>query len=210
MVLALGPAPTSHSAGHADNAELRDLFEQDQAARSDESSFYANAEQVHAFDRMRRLRVLRLLDDEHAKTSKDFFHAAMVLQHGESPLEYKLANELCKRAVAIDPNNKTAKWLGAASWDRYQRSIGKPQWYGTQFTIVDGKYYLMEADLSRVSDEERKAVGTRTVEQIKEYLKKQNGTSEASLDPAPTQAGVWNPGMPAPKPKPATMPATQP
>lgn len=204
ILFALLPSATQP----ADNPELQELFEQDQAARQDDS-FYKNGDQVHAFDTMRRMRVLRLLDDGVPKTPHDFFHAAMVLQHGDSPLDYKLSNELCKKAVAMDPNFRGAKWLGAASWDRYLHSLGKPQIYGTQFTIVDGKYYLMKADFSQVTDDERRTVGTRTVNEIREYLKKQNGTAEASLEPAPERADVWNPGMPVPKP-PTTKPTTQP
>jgi ribosomal protein L31E len=97
----------------------------------------------------------------------------------------------------------------AASWDRYLRSIGKPQWYGTQFSIVDDKYYLMEADLSRVTDKERKAVGTRMIAEIKEFLKKQNKTEDATLDPPPAQQNAWNPGMKVPK-MPSTAPGKQP
>jgi hypothetical protein len=189
----------------ADNAELATLCEQDQAARQSDD-FLKDAERIHAFDRMRRLRVMRLLEDGGAKTARDHFNAALVLQHGDDPLDYKLANELCKKAVALDPSMKEAKWLMAASWDRYLMSLGKPQWYGTQFKIVDGKYYLAEADLSRVNDEERRAVGTRTIEQIKEFLKKQNKTGEASLDPPPLQdqaKEIWTPAKPVPK-----MPAT--
>jgi hypothetical protein len=190
-------------ADSSDNPELKELFEQDQSIRQDDS-FFKNAEQAHAFDQMRRMRVLRLLDDDVPKTANDFFHAAMVLQHGDSPLDYKLSNELCKKAVALDPNHKVAKWLAAASWDRYLHSIGKPQWYGTQFNIVDGKYYLMKADMDRVTDEERKAVGTRTIQEIKEFLKKQNKTDDVTLEPPPEEANVWNPGMRVPK-----MPTTQ-
>src|SRR3954467_11397907 len=55
-----------------DNPELTELFEQDQGARQDDS-FFRNAEQIHGFVQMRRLRVLRLLDDDAAKTANDFF-----------------------------------------------------------------------------------------------------------------------------------------
>lgn len=190
-----------------DNPELAELFNQDQVARDE--NFLKNGEQIQGFDRMRRLRVLRLLEDGEVRTPLDHFHAAMVLQHGESPLDYKLAHDLCKKAVEMDPSQKGARWLMAASWDRYLRSIGKPQWYGTQFSIVDDKYYLMEADLAHVSDDERKAVGTRTIAQIKEFLKKQNKTEDATLDPPPKQESVWNPGMKVPK-MPATAPTTKP
>jgi hypothetical protein len=195
-------APTT---APADNAELAELCEQDQAARQGDS-FMKDAERIHAFDRMRRLRVMRLLEDGAARTARDHFHAALVLQHGDDPLDHKLANELCKKAAELDPTMKEAKWLMAASWDRYLMFLGKPQWYGTQFKIVDGKYYLAEADLSRVSDEERRAAGTRTVDQIKEFLKKQNKTDQASLELPPEQdqgAGIWTPAKPVPK-----MPAT--
>jgi hypothetical protein len=188
-----------------DNAELAELCEQDQAARQGDA-FVKDAERIHAFDRMRRLRVMRLLEDGAAKTARDHFHAALVLQHGDDPLDYKLSNELCRKAAELDPSMKQARWLMAASWDRYLMSLGKPQWYGTQFKIADGKYYLAEADLSRVTDDERRAVGTRTIAQMKEFLKKQNKTNEASLEPPPAQEQgkeVWTPAKPVPK-----MPAT--
>lgn len=205
ILLVLAAPTTAPTTAPADNAELAELCQQDQAARQSDD-FLKDAERIAAFDRMRRLRVMRLLDDGAAKTARDHFNAALVLQHGDDPLDYKLSNELCKKAVELDGSMKEAKWLAAASWDRYLMSLGKPQWYGTQFKIVDGKYYLAEADLARVSDEERRAVGTRTIEQIKEFLKKQNKTEQASLEPPPPQdqgQGVWTPAKPVPK-----MPAT--
>ena len=205
MAAVVSLAPAAPATAPADNPELAALCEQDQAARQSDD-FLKDAERIQAFDRMRRLRVMRLLDDGAAKTAHDHFNAALVLQHGDDPLDYKLSNELCKKAVELDPSMKEARWLMAASWDRYLMSLGKPQWYGTQFKIVNDKYYLALADLSRVSDEERRAVGTRTVEQIKEFLKKQNKTDEASLEPPPEQdqgQGIWTPARPVPK-----MPAT--
>ena len=67
----------------------------------------------------------------------------------------------------------------------------------------------MRADLDRVTDVERKAAGTPTVEEIKAYLKKQNGTDDVTLEPPPEQRDVWNPGMKVPK-MPTSQPATKP
>lgn len=56
--------------------------------------------------------------------------------------------------MELDPLNSTARWLAAASKDRYLMTLGKPQLYGTQFKKVDGKWILWEVDPS-VTDEER-------------------------------------------------------
>jgi hypothetical protein len=194
------------------NAELTELFEQDQAPRSHGLPSADEMDRLRGFDRMRRLRVLRLLDDGAARTPADLYHAALVLQHGDDPLDQKLAHDLCVRAVEMDGSFKEARWLAAAAWDRYLTSIGKPQWYGTQFQVVGGKYYRVTADLSRVTDADRRAAGTRTIEEIKAFLMKQNGTPDASFEPPPAPDGrsIWTPNMPVPRPPPTSAPSTAP
>ena len=66
----------------ARNPELRDLFEQDQADRRqgiNQSGHSAMAKR----DQARLARVRQILADGGARLADDYYHAAMVLQHGE-------------------------------------------------------------------------------------------------------------------------------
>lgn len=66
----------------------------------------------------------------------DNYHAAMVLQHSDKTEHYKLANELCSKAMEL--GEEKAKWLYAATLDRYLLSSGnKFQKYGTQYQKND-------------------------------------------------------------------------
>ena len=144
----------------ADNLELAELYEQDQADRSggfDSVDWTA----VSRRDSLRRDRVRELLDADEVRTSEDFRHAAMIFQHGSDTTEYRLAFELARKAVELDSTNAGAKWLVAAAWDRYQMEVGKPQWYGTQFVKdgPDSPWRLYDIDTTAVSDEERQRMG---------------------------------------------------
>src|SRR5262245_56104171 len=86
LLIAAPPASAPAATAPADNAELAELCEPDQAARQSDD-FFKDAERIHAFDRMRRLRVKRLLEDGAATTARDYFNAALVLQHGDDPGE---------------------------------------------------------------------------------------------------------------------------
>ena len=81
----------------------------------------------------------------------------------------------------MDTNNISARWLSAASYDRYLLSIGKPQIYGTQFLIVANKYYLRDFDTTKIAEPERIYYKTKTLKQIREYLTKKNGEDKGLL-----------------------------
>lgn len=135
------------------NAELTRLYEEDQ---KDRSAGLGNIDWsvVGKRDAERRKRVLEMVAQGSLKEADDYFHAALVLQHGEGTEDYKQAHDLCLKAVELDPGNDSARWLAAASMDRYLMNQGKPQLYGTQFKKVDGKWILWEVDPS-ITDEER-------------------------------------------------------
>jgi len=60
----------------------------------------------------------------------------MILQHAEAPEDNLLAHELC--VVAISKGNFEAKWLAAASEDRFLMRIDRPRRFGTQFRFPRG------------------------------------------------------------------------
>jgi hypothetical protein len=82
-------------------------------------------------DRRREARVKELYEAASLRTGKDFYRAAMVLQHATRPEDFLLAHEFC--AVALTKGDKDARWLAAATEDRYLMNIGRPQRFGTQY-----------------------------------------------------------------------------
>lgn len=135
------------------NAELTRLHHEDQADRSGDPG-KIDWSVVGPRDRARRARVTQILAEGGAKTAADYFHAALVFQHGDTDEEIAKAHELALKTVEIDSEYPSARWLAAASKDRLLTRQGKPQLYATQFHKVDGKWVLYEVDPS-VTDEER-------------------------------------------------------
>jgi len=133
------------------NEELLTMYEEDQGDRSGTIDWSL----VNPRDEKRRQRVKELLAAGEVKAAEDHYHAAMVLQHGRTPEDYKLAHELALKAAEMDPEHGAARWLAAAAKDRYLQNIGEPQIYGTQFRKVDGKWTLDPIDETAVTDEER-------------------------------------------------------
>lgn len=156
----------------ADNPELQALYQQDQADRSADSIDWAV---VGPRDSLRRERVLELLGSKQLRTSEDYRHAAMIFQHGSDTTAARLAHDLAKEAVVLDSTNGEAKWLLAASWDRYQMRLGKPQWYGTQY-VRNGQnsWRLYDIDTTAVSDQERQRLGAPTLAEVRARLEESN------------------------------------
>jgi hypothetical protein len=86
-------------------------------------------------DAARRKRVRELIEQGGARTGKDYERAAMVFQHGDTPEEILFAHVLA--VTALGKGNAGARWLAAASLDRYLHRLKQPQVFGTQFTNND-------------------------------------------------------------------------
>jgi hypothetical protein len=135
------------------NEELQALYEQDQADRQAfEQLDRKQLQQVLKRDRERRQRVEVLLRSEMIQTPEDFFHAAMIFQHGEKLEHFWKAHELARRGAELGHPN--CRWLSAAAYDRWLMNQGKPQKYGTQYTSHDNKpYQLWDVDPSTTDEE---------------------------------------------------------
>jgi hypothetical protein len=135
------------------NPELERLFQEDQAdRRAGPSEIDWNA--LHRRDTARRGRVGAIIQAGGARTASDFYHAAMVFQHGDTCADFRMAHRLAHTAAVMDPADEQALWLAAAARDRELMKEGKPQLYGTQYRKVDGRWQLYPVDLA-VTDEER-------------------------------------------------------
>ena len=148
-----------------DNPELTELHDADQADRSGEELIDWTV--VSPRDSLRRVRVNEILAAGEAVTSMDFYHAAMVFQHGNDTTAALRAYDLARTAVDLDPDNGDAKWLMAAAWDRYLMRKGVPQWYGTQYWGEPGAWHLYDIDTTAVTDSERVALGIRTLAELR-------------------------------------------
>ena len=168
------------------NTAMTAIFEADQKAREDWA--HADPSGVATDDAARREQVKKLLAAGALHSGEDFYHAAFVFQHGMEPNDYLLAHALA--VIAAERGRQGAAWIAAATLDRYLQAIGKPQIYGTPFTIKrkmtgntagDAKGVSQEPyDRRLVSDALRTATGVRTLDEQKAQaaeLKAQFGQS---------------------------------
>lgn len=153
--------------------DLKLLYEADQSERTGNNIDFGK---LFENDRKRRVEVTRIIKEQGLHTSSDYFHAAMIFQHGETIEDYKMAFSLAWMSTFLDPENKTAKWLTAATWDRIHTSKGLPQWYGTQFfkEAMDSPWVLEKVHESAVTDDERIELGVPTLEQSMEKVREMN------------------------------------
>jgi hypothetical protein len=105
-------------------------------------------------DNKRRKMIYRLLSRKLISTPFDLQEAALILQHGNDTTDYWTAHELALQSVQM--GNADAKWLAAATLDRYLLTKGQPQKYGTQSITDDktGQLELYKVDPT-VTDSER-------------------------------------------------------
>jgi hypothetical protein len=146
-------------------SELEKLYVEDQADRNTSGS-NINWEAISVRDEQREIRVKELLTLGSLGGGTEYYHAAMILQHASTPNDYLLAHDLC--VIAISKGEQKAKWLAAASMDRFLVSIGRQQRFGTQFQ--SNKSFrpprLVEIDLN-VSDVLRQELDVPTLENAK-------------------------------------------
>ncbi len=147
----------SQTSGLRDNEELARLYKEDQADRTPMNGKPIDWNVVGPRDRAREARVKELYTTNQLRTGADYYHVAMVLQHADAPEDYLLAHELC--VVAISKGEERAKWLAAASEDRFLMSIERPQRFATQFRSdgPNSAMRLYQVDQG-VTDELRRAL----------------------------------------------------
>jgi len=168
----------------SDNAALAQLFEQDQRARSGADIDWAA---LALADADRRARVQAMLAAAEVRTADDYYHAAMVFQHGDTLADYRLANALATLAMQLEPGNKHYRWLAGASWDRLLMRQLQPQWYGTQYKGDAQGMYLYPVAEDAVTEDERVHMVGHTLAESREHLSVAAAETGMQVrDPAPT------------------------
>lgn len=162
---------------------LRALFVQDQRDRGvaladDAVSMLPKAEAaklpdydwptINKHDAERRTAAKAILAKESAPTGEEMYDAAFIFQHGQTPNDYLLAHIYATEAIVLGYTK--AKWISAATLDRYLQSIGQKQVFGTQFS--DGKYayYLQHRNSPHLSEKLKSMDDNQTLEPYDEQL----------------------------------------
>lgn len=160
------------------NKELVTMYENDQVSRMNGPIDWAVLSRE---DSIRRASVDRMIEEGKVKTAQDFYHAAMIYQHGNDTIASGKAVQYMKKAVEMDPS--TNKWLLAAAIDRDLMRKGEPQIYGTQFLKngMNEPYIQYEIDSTQVSDAQRQEYGVPTLAQQKIQLERMNQKKLAAM-----------------------------
>jgi hypothetical protein len=166
------------------NQELYSLYLQDRQEHG--QGFEAGTPEYDAMrrrDRDRRKRAGRILKDEASPDAEDFYHAAWLFNHGETEEEARRAHNLARRAAEL--GHRPAKWLTAATYDRWQMYQGKPQKYGTQI-VPDGKRYrLWDVDPDTTDPERARWDVPPLAEQQKRAAALTKSTPQPPMEEAP-------------------------
>jgi uncharacterized membrane protein YhaH (DUF805 family) len=118
------------------------LFAADQAVRRIPS--LGNFINIDEEDRQHRIQVLGLIQQGQIHSPRNLVYSAYIFQHGDCPAHYLFGNRLAKIAMQVDYQD--AKWIYAASMDRYLVHTGENQKYGTQYTWINGEFQLYPVD----------------------------------------------------------------
>jgi len=104
-----------------------DMFGGRQVKPADHLDWQAIAQR----DQQRQLSIRSLLAEGKVQTGREFHFAALIFQHSAAADDLTLAHVLAVSAVI--QGDPSAKWLAAATLDRYLQNQKSPQVFGTQF-----------------------------------------------------------------------------
>lgn len=168
------------------NDELYALYQQDRQEHGRGLAAGTSAyDAMRARDRARRTAAEELLAGEAAPDPADYYHAAWLFNHGETPADAEKAYRLARRAA--DLGHAPARWLTAAAYDRWQMYQGKPQKYGTQIVPDGARYRVWDVDPD-TTDEERAAWD---VPPLLEQLERAMNLTERTPQPPMEAAPPW-------------------
>jgi hypothetical protein len=172
---AAAPAASPETSPPRDNDELRRLHDDDQADRSPAGGKPIDWAVVGPRDHARLARVKALFTEDRLQTANDYYHAAMVLQHGDVPEDSLLAHEFCVVAITKGKNDQDARWLAAASEDRFLMNINRPQRFATQYRSEGaGPMKLYSVDTT-VTDNLRRLMDTHSLAEAMAHEAEING-----------------------------------
>jgi hypothetical protein len=165
VTTAVAPVVRGQASPPSDNAELARIFQEDQDDRKP-GLHGIDWAKLKPRDDARLARIRELYASDALRTGADWFHAALILQHSNEADDYLLAHEMSVAAVAL--GHKEARWLTAASEDRFLRRIGRKQRFGTQYEPADRPGSLDIAPTEpQVTDALREVLGIQSLAEAK-------------------------------------------
>ena len=125
-----------------DNLRVEELHAADQKDREKVYSSSKEVAELKERDLARRKETFELMARGEVNTQNDLYRAAVIFLHGAEPKDFLTAHRLA--VISSIQGHRAARWLSAASLDRFLMSIGLPQTYGTQFehNEDDNRYQL--------------------------------------------------------------------
>ncbi|HXZ26695.1 MAG TPA: hypothetical protein VEG08_01725 [Terriglobales bacterium] len=120
-------APPAPAAGAS---PVHALYEEDQKDREPRVG-QIDWNKVAPRDAQRRKQTHQMLEAGALKTGQDFEDASTIFQHGDTPQDYLLAHILA--LAAMEKGDAKARWIAAATLDRYLQKVQQPQVFGTQY-----------------------------------------------------------------------------
>lgn len=132
------------------NPQLLQLVVQDQWDRGNDmfgegqvkATGAINWKEVGEHDEQRHAKVRKMIAEGGVQTGRDYYFSGLIFQHSEKPDDLMLAHILAVTAVAKGVFG--AKYMAAATMDRYLQSIKQPQVFGTQFSQSSSLGWTME------------------------------------------------------------------
>lgn len=115
----------------SDESLIASLAEQDQNDRAEylKSPTPENWHYVTERDKLRRARILELMQEEKLSTADDYFNAGLIMIHGISTEELILSHVLAMAASA--KGHPAAAWLSAVTLDNFLQSLEQGQVFDT-------------------------------------------------------------------------------
>ncbi len=154
------------------NKQLKAIYDEDQNDRNPNGKDFKKGTSDRDMDR--RIKVEKLITRKQLLTGEDYYHAAMIFQHGNSPDDFLKAKDLAEKAAEL--GEKRGLWLYAAATDRYLTNTSQPyQKYGTQYRKDkdSDSWYLYPVD-PETTDELRARYNVPTMEEILRYEEELN------------------------------------
>lgn len=172
----LSPVVFGSKADAEISQRMKELFDVDQSSRRGIMSHKELWPKLEKEDQARRVEVMGYLRDGKLAAADDYYYAAMIFQHGNCAEHYKLSNQLAEKSMGM--GNHDARWLYAASLDRYLMTLGKPQKFGTQYVKDDknGKWELYSVDAA-TTDAERARYDVPPLAETQKQLERMNQKS---------------------------------
>jgi hypothetical protein len=153
--------------------ELVEIFRADQGERENFTKLKPDEIlTLRERDRARRERVAALINTGSLRSAEDYYYAAMIYQHGETPDDYLTAHILA--TVAGFKGHQAARWLSAASLDRYLVSKQGHQVFNTQFIIDGTGKWQLRPHHALVPDGIIQEYGAKTMKETEKYLEERN------------------------------------